>query len=762
MPQNRSGSRIVDYPGEVYRLTHPPREDDSGENFNLREILLRIWHGRWVILLSVLAFAVLALLGVSLIQPQYRASATVMFGIERANITDLQTILTSSGSDAASLENEVQILSSSSLIARVVDELDLVSDPNINPNLAATQAEADAGPGLVAGLVDSLPEGVSSFLEGIGLLGVPDAPLSAEETARRDRLATIGAVQDGLLLTPVNGSEVIQISFATASPDTAAKIVNAIADQYIVDQLQTRLDTARAATRWLSDHVDDLRQKVQTSEEAVETLRAQLSNSAGQSIELTQQQIASLNASLSEAGARRSEIEGRYLRMSDALAAGQDVTADSPLVNQYREEESALLARRNALSPNHPARAGIDAQIADLRQRMREEAQRALAALNVDLETARTQESQLQSALRDLEAKGLEQSRANIRLGQLEREADANRLIYQNMLTRFNETAEQESLQETDARVLSPADTPLQPVSDNKVVLLALAGTMGALVGVGIIFLRYQLNNTFRTPPNIEEVTGYNVLGTIPAIGSKSQRREVIRYFLEKPNSSLAESIRNLRTSILFSSTGTAPKVVMFTSSLPAEGKSTTAMLTAIASCQMGKSAIIVDCDLRLPFVAHLVSLNNKQPGLLSVLDGTASLQEAIYQDPKTGLHVLTAQPRESKAQQLNAADVLSSQRFKALIETLSQQYDLVLIDTPPALIVTDARAISPLVDAIVYVVRWNNTPRAAVLDGLKELATVQAPVTGVVLTLVDEAKAMQTDGGYSYHKGGYKDYYTS
>ena len=187
-------------------------------------------------------------------------------------------------------------------------------------------------------------------------------------------------------------------------------------------------------------------------------------------------------------------------------------------------------------------------------------------------------------------------------------------------------------------------------------MLVALAGTFGALAGVGITFMLDKLNNTFRNAPHIEELTGETVLATIPAIGSKTQRRDVVRSFLEKPSSSLAEAIRNLRTSILLSNVDNPPKVVMFTSSVPGEGKSTTAFLTAITSRQMGKSAIIVDCDLRLPSAAQLVKSEHDKPGLLSVLEGAATFQDALYEDPNTGLHVLMSRPGERKAQ-VNAAD---------------------------------------------------------------------------------------------------------
>jgi capsular exopolysaccharide synthesis family protein len=185
-------------------------------------------------------------------------------------------------------------------------------------------------------------------------------------------------------------------------------------------------------------------------------------------------------------------------------------------------------------------------------------------------------------------------------------------------------------------------------------------------------------------------------------------------------------------------------------------------MLMAMTSRQMGKSAIIVDCDLRLPALAKLLETGDRSVGLLSVLEGTTKVEEAVFKDPDTGLDILMAHSSERQSK-VNAADVLSSRKFEELIAELSKTYDLVILDTPPVLVVTDARIISKLADAVVYAVRWDNTPRGAVLEGLKELEAIRAPIAGLVMTLVNEDRASRYSyDGYSYYKGKYRDYYTN
>jgi succinoglycan biosynthesis transport protein ExoP len=249
-------------------------------------------------------------------------------------------------------------------------------------------------------------------------------------------------------------------------------------------------------------------------------------------------------------------------------------------------------------------------------------------------------------------------------------------------------------------------------------------------------------------------------LGVIPVVGKRLRRKTVLQRFREKPKSGLAEAVRSLRTSILFSNVDMPPKVVMFTSSVPREGKSTTATLVAMTSRQMGKSAIIVDCDLRLPALADLLGTKSEGPGLLSAIEGTATLEEAIHRDEESGLHVLMTKPSEPRST-VNAADILSSKRFDDMIEELKRTYDLVILDTPPTLAVADPRILSSHADVVVYVVRWDHTPRGAVAEGLKELRTINAPIGGVVLSMLNESKATRyAYEGYNSYRGRYRNYY--
>jgi capsular exopolysaccharide synthesis family protein len=544
-------------------------------------------------------------------------------------------------------------------------------------------------------------------------------------------------------------------------------VVNAIAEQYIVDQLDAKLEATRTATAWLAERVEELRVRTQAAEEAVEGARATLSEEAGQGLEITQQQLQAASGALTVARNEARAAQATYDRLAQALAQGEDLGAvpefrASEVNEGFRAEVAQLELEIARFSEGNPRRMAIERRLGEIRERMLVDAAQIVEASRSDLAVKREREVALASEVRALETKALEQSRSQVEIRQLEREAQASRTLYENFLGRLEETSAQQDLETADARILSPAEVPLGPVAQARQRTTQMAIVLGIASGIGIVFLLDKLNNTFRSPGQLEELTGQQVLGTVPTIGRRYHKADVLRHFKANPRSSLAESIRSLRTSILFSNVDDPPKVVMFTSSVPGEGKSTTSLLVATTSQQMGKSAIIVDCDLRLPALAKLLEANDDSPGLLSLIEGSAALPEALFKDPATGLDVLMTKPSEPRSN-LNAADILASNRFRELITQLRQSYDLIILDTPPTLVVTDARILSRHADAVVYVVRWDKTPRGAVQEGLKEMRSVKAPLAGTVLTMINEKRAMKyAYEGYAYYKGRYKDYYVS
>lgn len=747
----------------------PPKEEES--SFDIRQMAMKIWRGKWIIAVCVLIFWFFAYMYVSQMIPQYRATATVMFDSDQNNVVNLEQVVVTADANDARLRNEMEVLRSTSMIERVVEKLKLDENPMFNPWLRERRPSLKWR---IRQLVTIPPE-LKDLLTDVGILSPPkpkaEKKRDPEAVAERERMVVIGTVLGGYQLEPLQGSKVLQISYTSTNPRMSALLANTLAEEYILGQLDAKLDATRTATSWLSERVDELRLKVQEAEEAVERAKAEQSAQSGQSLEITQQQLQALNGALSVAKNETNNSLARFERLQEAVKEGRDFGAitefrSSPLIQSYRARLDDLESQRvrflSSVDETHPTIVRLDAELEEIKVSINDEANSIVEAARSDWIVALARQESTEQEVRELEDLALAQSRDALAIRQLEREADASRILYENFLARLNETDEIEDLQSADARILSPAEPPLGALSTARKRIMLGALVAGLAVGVGIILLLDKLNDTFRSPHQVEEKTGLPVLGTMPSAGRRLNRIDVLRRFRENPKASLAESVRNLRTSILFSNVDKPPEVILFTSSVPREGKSTTSVLVAMTSRQMGKPSIIVDCDLRLPALARILDADDDDPGLLSWVEGSATLDEAIHIDPETGLHVLMTKPSEPRSN-INAADILSSNRFEELISELRKRYDRVILDAPPTLVVADARILSAVADAVVYAVRWDHTPRGAVAEGLKELQNVNAPIAGIVLTLMNEAKASRyAYDGYSYYKGRYTDYYIS
>ncbi len=750
---------IPPYPGG-----QPPSPPEAAPA-DIRAMLLPIWRRKWLVALVtavILGLATFLALGM---ESRYTASARVIFDPERLRIIDLDNVVVSPDVSTTGLRNQVEILRSAVLLERVVETLRLESTPEFNPDMRT-------GPTPLIERVLTrlpLPLRVEQLLAGFGLMPPPlPSDLSPEERAIRIRANSLEILENNLDLRPVPNSRVIEINYTSSDPRRASAVANAIAEQYIVVQIEAKRDDIVAASELLSSRVADLENRYNVAEEAVRTAQLELSMQAEYGSATIAPQLETLNAGLTSVRLDRGALESRHARAAQALANGNDLDSvadfrESPTIRGFRARELDLREQAvslRAISDNNPALTQIDARIEELQRNMQAEAGNIVAGLAGDIEAMRAREAMLEEDLRRLEAKAGEQSRAEMRLARLEREAEASGLIYESFLNRMKEASEQAALQTSDARFLTRATPPDSADTGLRRWIILLGGLGGLAVGVGLVFLLEQLSNTFRQPSEVEAETRLPVIAAIPHAGRRKRPQELMAYLLNKPSSALAEAVRNLRTSILFSNIDHPPKVVMFSSSLPMEGKTTTAMLMAMTSRQMGRSAVIIDCDLRRQTLSGVFPEANETPGLLAVLEGTAALDEAVYKEPATGLHVLA--PGRSDALPANPADLLSSQRFRKLVDELRGRYDIVILDTPPTLVVADARIVAQLADAVVYLVRWDHTRRGAVNEGLRELVSVNARIAGIGLTLVDEARATSYSHSDYVYKQAYRNYLSS
>jgi len=364
-----------------------------------------------------------------------------------------------------------------------------------------------------------------------------------------------------------------------------------------------------------------------------------------------------------------------------------------------------------------------------------------------EVERSRAQLSALEGSAKELEAETARQSDDLIALQQLTREAEASRLLYEYFLSRLKETAAQQGIQQADSRVLSRAVVPIEPSEPRKPLLLAISGMLGIMIGAVLVLLLEARHNTFRTARELESATGYTVMGQIPLLPTR-RRRDALKYLSERPTSAAAEAVRNLRTSVLLSNVDEPPQVILTTSSLPSEGKTTLSLSLAQNLTGLGKKVLIIEGDIRRRVFGQYLNTQQTQ-GLLAVLSGDAKIEDVILKDDRIKADILIGE--ESK---VNAADIFASDKFVAFMADLRKRYDIIIIDTPPVLVVPDARVIAQACDAILFAVKWDSTSKTQVEEALRMFESVGQQVTGLVLGQIS-AKGMRRYG----HSGRYGAY---
>jgi polysaccharide biosynthesis transport protein len=559
---------------------------------------------------------------------------------------------------------------------------------------------------------------------------------------------------------------VIRIAFTSENPRTAAAVANQLADFYIVSQLEAKFEGTQRANEWLSGRLAELREAVNQAERAVEAFRQRSGLIQGKDATLKAQEISELNAQLVVERTKRAEAEAR-LRQVDRLLGGPDgrqavsKVLQSPLMQSLREQQAEVERQAAELTQEygdmHPRMINIRAEAEDLRQKIAEEVDRVVHGLRNEVSVAGAREGTLAAALDGLREEIGQANTDEVSLRALEREAEASRALLETFLARSKETGSQKDFQQADATVISRADVPLSPsYPRTKLLLIAAvggAGFLGLMLALGI----EMLDHGFRSMEQIERQMGAPPLGLVPAIkGLAKLRHGPDMHLLEQPASAHAEAIRNLYISLVLSGGEQPPKTILVASALPKEGKTSIALSLMRMLASSGHSVVLVDCDLRRP-TAHKIFGVHSQPGLVEVLFGLTPLEGVLATDPRSGARFVPAGNPVP-----NPADLLGSPQMKRFLAWLAEDHDLVILDSPPALAVSDARVLARMVDRTLFLVRWVDTPRERAIAGWRQLVEAGGKLAGVALTLVDVERHAQygySDSG-AYH-GRVKKYYT-
>lgn len=688
--------------------------------------------------------------------PLYTAETLIMVEHRKNNVMQFQDVVSDLNPDLGVLQSEVAILKSPAFAEKVVARLGLVNDPEFN---AALRPESGTWTEML-NPKNWVPTGWWNALRG----DRREIELSPEETQRNRTTSVVNAVLDNLSVRPQGRSYVITVDFDSEDPRKASLIANTIAELYMVDQLDEKFKAAKRATTWLEERIGELRKEAKTTGDAVERYRSQngLTATNGENT-IVSQQLGELSTNYMLARSKRQEAESKYREVTALAASPRGVSAvgdvlGSPLIQALRQQEVELQRRiadaSNRYGNKHPILQSLQSELRDLQGQIKSDVAKIVANLGNEVELSKSREEGLKASLDQLQAKQDELQQSTVGLRTLERDATTAQTMYEALLTRFQQIAAQTDIQQPDARVVSEAAIPLNPSQPNRKLIVLLAFVASATLGVLLAMLRERSEKGFRSPHQFEVATGVRSLGIVPRVprfaGSPAA------YAVDKPLSAFAESMQSLRTTLLLANPDGREKVILFSSSVPGEGKSSIAAAFARICANSGQRTILLDCDLRRKSLHGMLGMSNAR-GLSEVLTGDAAPGDVIQVDRRTGLHFISTGNGAVLPQ-----DMLGSSRMHQLLARLSMEYDRVVIDSPPVLAVSEGKLLAALADQTVFIVRWGNTNRETAMAGLKELVEAGGEVVGVLFSQVDTKRHAQYEFPDSGRYHGYRRYYAN
>lgn len=754
---------------------------------NLREVLRVLLRRRIWIIASILLCGSLAVLYSLITKPVYQAVATVELdkssgGTADLNIGDmLQQQFSSVGEGLQTdLETESEILRSDSLAIKVIEQLNLTAyPPFLDKKHPATGQDVSW----------------------------------ENNTAARTRLLQIFASH--LKVSPVPGTRLIKVTYLSYDPRQAAEVANALIESYKQQYLETHYAAVSEASGWLTKQLSDLKANVENSEKRLTdfekasgiltapteaTFDGGGSMPGGEIHSVVLQKLDALNAELTAAETDRLQKEAIYrlakagnpdviiglksnpmVQGSMAFAQGGGTSNLEELELRQSGLKTQLAEALTVYGPKNRHLQDLDTQIKAVGAEIHDEMEKLVQRAGADLQIAQQTENAIRARFNEQQEEATKLNEKNVQLSVLSQEALSSKKLYEDLYTKLQEADISAGIKATNITIVDPARPQANPVRPRPLLYVELGLLIGAFLGMGIAYLIESIDNRVSSLTEVEEITGFAVIGVIPEfereqrerrarLREKSESQQLMKasngdlrdssaWVLTHPNSIAAEAFRSLRTAVFLSKAGGVPKTILVTSCIPAEGKSTVSSNLAITIAQHGKKVVVIEADMRRPTMTHVLNLpdNAVNVGLSNVLAGTTSLDEALIRGVGVeNLDVLVAGPRPPLPSEL-----LGSLNFDAMLDELRSRYDVVVIDSPPALLITDAVSLSPRADAIVWVVRAGSVTRPYLTRATQLIQRGRMDVIGFVLNRFDrQADPYGYGYGYGYPYAQYGAYY--
>ncbi|TBW08931.1 polysaccharide biosynthesis tyrosine autokinase [Azotobacter chroococcum] len=724
-------------------LAQSQADDDETD---LQQLWRTLWRRKWSILSLVVVAVTLAIFAVLGITPVYRAGATLLIEEKQANVVSIEQVYGVEGTGSSYLQTQFELLKSRALAERVVRELNLTTHPEFDPR-QQPEPLLDIR-GLLAGVLDKIaPRPQPEDQE--------ESPESAEARIFNE---VTRAFMERISIELIGKSQLVKVQVDMTDAQLAANAANALARGFIESQMEAIMSMSATAATWMNSRLGELKIKLKEAEDRLQAFREQENLvDVGGVVTISAAELSATSDRMIDARRQRAEAESLYRQVQASRSAGWEHLASipavlgDPLIQQFKANEAQARAKVEELAkrygPRHPAMEAAQTELAAASASLRGQVEQVVAGIQRNYQMATANEGSLRASVETNKAQIQNISRKEFKLRELQREVEANRTLYETFMTRLKETTATADLETANARVVDKASVPILPIKPKKFLIVALAGLLALFAGIGITLLLDALNNTFKSTEDVENKLYMPVLGILPLVDSKHRNR-LAQLFGGNEEKAFSESIRTIRTGVILSGMNRPHQVLVITSSLPNEGKSTVASNLAFALGQMER-ILLIDADLRRPTLAKNFAFPVGTPGLANLIASTARLDECIR-------HVNGIDMIGAGAVPPNPLELLSSPRFAKIVEVLKTRYERIVIDSPPTQAVSDAAILATQANALIYVIKSEATPIPLAQKGIGLLLQSNTPITGVVLNQVDVQKAHQH--GYSY--GGYYDYY--
>jgi capsular exopolysaccharide synthesis family protein len=728
---------------------------DTGE-IDLRGFFRTIYRRKWMLISTMAAGMGATMVWLSYATPHYDAEVLIVVEARPSSIVRVDERVNELIGASAEINTEVAVLESRGLAARVIRDLELDRDPEFAEETArrteeaAGQTSAATSSDPRAALVSTtIAEALNRFrtLLASAWAGVngaaaraPESPTTQEPpdagglelSDGRQATAVVEQFLEHLTVTPEDESRLIRIGFTSTDPAKAALIANRLVDAYLQSQLETKTEGARRAAEWLEARLAELGKTVRSLEQRVQQQRAETGSNG---IDIASPRLAQINLQLIEAQAAAAASRARYEQVRSVIDSGGNLDAlpevlHSPIVQPLRAKYTELVAtlaeRRTIYGENHPQIVSLRAEITGIERRLARDVGNILAGLRNQMESDQANEATLQRALEAASEDVIRLKESETAVAQVAQKLEANRDLYRNLLERFTETVALRDNQQPDARIISPAQIPLDPSFPNFPRVIVLSFVASTSLGLFVLVIAERLRQKLDTADSVERHVGLPIIGTIPELPRRRRLASSPASYLQRhPLSEFGGAFQRLRA--LLNLGRAMPRTVLVTSGSAGEGKTTVAMCLGIASAFSGQRVLLVDCNFARPEVHRKANVKN-QSGLTDVLRGLVPLEDTITFAGEYQMSVLTiGRSREG------ALDLLNSGRMQELLDELKRIFDVIILDSAPVHEVSNALTLGCLAEKTILVTRREWTKHRDAFYAAKQLQLSGADVAGVV-----------------------------